>query len=40
MTKQTALRYLVTIARFALTRFRRLLKRLTGPGAGPFLAGC
>jgi hypothetical protein len=41
MTKQkAAMRFLLTIAEFALARFRRLLKRLSGPGAGPFLAGC
>jgi hypothetical protein len=41
MTKKpAALRFLFAVAAFALKGLRRLSRRWTAPGSGPFLAGC
>jgi len=41
MTKKPAVvRFLLAVAAFALGGLRRLSKRFSGPGSGPFLAGC
>jgi hypothetical protein len=32
--------FLVAVGSATLSGLRRLLKRLTAPGTGPFLAGC
>jgi hypothetical protein len=36
--QSAALKFLIAIAAAASNRLRRLWKRLTGPGPGPFLA--
>ena len=41
MTKKpAAIRFLLAVQHFIARSLRRLLKRLTAPGSGPFVAGC
>jgi hypothetical protein len=35
-----AIRFILTVGVAAFAELRRLLKRLTAPGAGPYVAGC
>lgn len=35
-----AIRFILTVGTAAFAELRRLLKRLTAPGAGPYVAGC
>jgi hypothetical protein len=36
---QAAIKFLRAVAAFGLSGLRRVLKRLTAPGTGPFLSG-